>query len=324
MKTKPSENATMFPSGLTLDLASHDVDEMREQSLFWDLDIKQFSTGQFLGQVLASHTPRLQISRSSRSLGVTIQGTAPPETAVISFSLSPENELFYRGSLVQANQIMAFRDQEELELYSARPSGLITIVCGSHLLDTKARILTGKSFDQLRDQGLLCVNTCEYQQRTRRLLDLLQTLCYRSRHFSPTEEQLVEDEIIETALLGVTSCQVLPQKPARLVLAKKAERYIRDNLKKSLSISELCLVLGASERTLHLGFKERFGVSPKAYSLILRLNGTRQELARCHGNKTITDIAMEWDFFHLGRFSAQYKRLFAESPSCTRQQSVHP
>lgn len=319
MKNNLPTNPALFPSGLTLELTSHDVDEMREQSLFWDLDIKQSTRGRFQGKVLCCHTEHLQISRTHRSLGVSIAGTAPQGTAVLSFLLSPATDLFFRGQPFQADQVLAFHADEELELCSAKALDLITIVCSPELIDEKSRNLTGHSFDHLRSQERLFLHHHGYQAKTKHLLSVLQSLRFRADTISSAAEKMVEDEILETVLLDITVPQVVKRKPDRLRIAKKAEEYIRDNPKKSVSINDLCFAIGASERTLHLGFKERFGISPKAYSLMLRLNGVRQELLHHDAlRRTITDIAMDWGFFHLGRFASQYSRLFAESPSHTR------
>ena len=103
--------------------------------------------------------------------------------------------------------------------------------------------------------------------------------------------------------------------PERLYIAKKAENHIRKNFKIPLSIKELCRFIGTSERTLHLGFKERFGVSPKKYTQKMRLNGVRQDLLTNKGKKNVSDTAMQWGFFHLGRFSEQYKLIFYDHPA---------
>ncbi len=128
---------------------------------------------------------------------------------------------------------------------------------------------------------------------------------------------MVEKEILETLLTGVISPGLANKMPGRLSVAQKAEKYIRNNLIKSFSISELCRIIGTLERTPHHGFKERLGVSPKAYHQIMRLNGARQELFCNNAVKNDTDIATAGGFYHPGRFSEQYSRMFGELPSET-------
>ncbi len=52
-----------------------------------------------------------------------------------------------------------------------------------------------------------------------------------------------------------------------------------------------------------------------------RLETVRGQLltARDEG-KTVTVIAMEYGFFHLSQFAADYRKMFGETPSETRRQ----
>jgi len=80
----------------------------------------------------------------------------------------------------------------------------------------------------------------------------------------------------------------------------------------------LCGATGASTRTLQRAFLERFGVSPKAYLMALRLNGLREELRRRSPDATrVGDVADHWGFIHKGALAADYSRLFGELPSET-------
>ncbi len=51
----------------------------------------------------------------------------------------------------------------------------------------------------------------------------------------------------------------------------------------------------------------------------MRLNGVRDALWGGAAGTSITETAMEWGFYHLGRFSRQYKRMFGELPTETKK-----
>jgi AraC family ethanolamine operon transcriptional activator len=56
-------------------------------------------------------------------------------------------------------------------------------------------------------------------------------------------------------------------------------------------------------------------MGPATYLRRLRLNGVHRALRRKNGGSiTVTDVALEFGFWHLGRFAEQYKELFGESP----------
>jgi TolB-like protein/Flp pilus assembly protein TadD len=78
---------------------------------------------------------------------------------------------------------------------------------------------------------------------------------------------------------------------------------------------DLAAHCGVAERTLHKQFQIFLGVSPLRYFRQLRLAAARARLLS--GTGSVTDAALAYGFSHLGRFSAQYRRTFAEPPSTT-------
>ncbi|MEN9974421.1 MAG: hypothetical protein RLZZ282_427 [Verrucomicrobiota bacterium] len=64
-------------------------------------------------------------------------------------------------------------------------------------------------------------------------------------------------------------------------------------------------------------------VSAGAFPLQSRLHGVRRELlitAPSHGG--VKRCALNWGFWHLGRFAADYRRRFGESPKVTLFRAV--
>lgn len=111
--------------------------------------------------------------------------------------------------------------------------------------------------------------------------------------------------------------------PSRMRLSLKTEQLLKANLDHPLTIREICTAIGVPSRTLHVAFLEYFGVPPKRYVKILRLNAARNELRDATARTTVTGVAMRWSFFHLSRFSQEYWKMFGEWPSTTlrRQKS---
>jgi len=91
----------------------------------------------------------------------------------------------------------------------------------------------------------------------------------------------------------------------------------------AMTLNEVSRKLSVPERTLRRLFREAFGTSPGQYQLALRLTSVRDQLLSVPGNqKTICEIAARHGFEHQGRFSAQYRRLFGETPSQTRAKGL--
>jgi methylphosphotriester-DNA--protein-cysteine methyltransferase len=55
----------------------------------------------------------------------------------------------------------------------------------------------------------------------------------------------------------------------------------------------------------------------------IRLNGVRQDLLVNKGQGTISESAVQWGFFHLGRFFAQHKQMFDELPTTTQNRTMN-
>ena len=83
-------------------------------------------------------------------------------------------------------------------------------------------------------------------------------------------------------------------------------------------LSELCEAASVSERTLQYAFHDILGMSPLTYLRRLRLHWARIELRKSKiGTTRVTDVALNWGFWHFGDFSREYKDCFGEVPSST-------
>ena len=105
---------------------------------------------------------------------------------------------------------------------------------------------------------------------------------------------------------------------------KRAIEFINLNLTEQLNVSDLVMASGVCERTLFLHFKEFLGTSPKEYIKSLRLEKVREELIHCEQFNTVKQIALEYGFTQLGRFSGLYKKTYGELPSETLKHSRQP
>jgi AraC-like DNA-binding protein len=104
----------------------------------------------------------------------------------------------------------------------------------------------------------------------------------------------------------------------RRAAVRRVEEYL-DAYERALpSIADLCAVATASERTLEYAFREQIGMAPARYLRLRRLNAVRRELCATRpGDAKVTEVAMRWGFWQLGRFAAEYRAVFGERPSET-------
>ena len=94
--------------------------------------------------------------------------------------------------------------------------------------------------------------------------------------------------------------------------------FLRDNISEPVTVAELSQRAGVSERTMRAAFRDVLGRSPKQYAIAERLRAAREALSAAEpGTTTVTDVAMAYGFFELGRFAGRYRHAFGESPSRT-------
>lgn len=108
--------------------------------------------------------------------------------------------------------------------------------------------------------------------------------------------------------------------PACTSAIAKAEDYLLACLTQPVSRAELAATSGVSIRTLSRGFAKRWGTGPMGFLKTRRIEAVYRELLGAEpGAISVTEVAYRYGFTHLGRFAAEYKRMFRESPSRTVQ-----
>lgn len=94
--------------------------------------------------------------------------------------------------------------------------------------------------------------------------------------------------------------------------------YIEAHLKKDISVEQLAGLAHMSSRSLYLLFERKAGTTPGNYIRQRKLERIHRQLSRYPASvRNITEIAMDYGFMHLGRFSESYRNAFGELPSET-------
>ncbi len=105
---------------------------------------------------------------------------------------------------------------------------------------------------------------------------------------------------------------------------KKAVDFIRARTGEKVTIADLVKVCGVAERTLRKHFRVFLGLAPREYLRRTRLAAVREQLLAAGADVSVTEIAARNGFNHFGRFAAQYRRCFGETPSSTLRRACSP
>jgi transcriptional regulator GlxA family with amidase domain len=101
-------------------------------------------------------------------------------------------------------------------------------------------------------------------------------------------------------------------------IMKRVGEWAADSPEDTLNLLELSNVAGVSLRQLQQAFKAYTGMTPSHWLRLRRLNSAHRELLKRRPTETtVAEVAMQWSFWHLGRFSSSYRALFNELPSET-------
>ena len=96
-------------------------------------------------------------------------------------------------------------------------------------------------------------------------------------------------------------------------VAEMAKKFIFDNYKSKITISDICAEIGCSKSTLITSFKKQFGMTVNSYITEVRLKEAATMLAM--GDKNIGEIAIQTGFSDQSYFSKVFSAKFGVPPS---------
>ena len=100
------------------------------------------------------------------------------------------------------------------------------------------------------------------------------------------------------------------------------EEVLAQHLGEPLHTTELCELIGVTERTLRSCCAEFLGMSPTRYVLLRRLSRARVALRDTHPDEAnLLELVRGFGFAELGRFEAAYLAAFGETPGTTLQRA---
>ena len=95
------------------------------------------------------------------------------------------------------------------------------------------------------------------------------------------------------------------------------EGWIEAHLDEPITLGRLCQAAGVGARCLQKTFEVRRGMSPMRYVTERRLTAAYHLLKHAAPGASVTRIALDLGFGHLGRFAQMYRQVIGESPSQT-------
>jgi AraC-like DNA-binding protein len=287
------------------------------------IEIIPTESGRFCENFASLDFPRLTLRSYRESLSRLAHATRPPDRAYIGFlpdeTLAP---VVVDGLDVDAHAIVQFGSARDSIHRSFSRTGWANLSVSHSDLDALNAGIGGRDLTAGAAPRLLVPD----KERLRRLRSLhagVIALAAHSPEFLAEAElaRSVEESVIEVLVDCLTSLEQRRHSPTQLrhtkVLARFRE-FLEANMDRPLYLPEVCAAVGVSHRALSYCCQDFLGMPPKRYFFLRRMYMARRALVEADRHSaTVTEVATRHGFWEFGRFAAQYKVLFGETPSAT-------
>ena len=302
-----------------------DVDEQADSLAGWRQEYQQLSVGSYIGAVSSISLPEVELIFESSNRELYQQGDAPKDSVVLAFALDSGGEGWVSGKKFNNNTMLVLAKGHELDFRTPPDLTVAALTVDAKVFARYACFYDAThSFDIAANNRFAAIPpaVCTWLRGyIRSVIPDIQNGNIDLSH--PTAVLAFKEALINNFVLALMSLnsanQTLPRSAQqRHQIVNKAIEYMRSKLDHSISIVDVCTSIFVEQRVLNYCFQEVMGLSPISYLKCLRMNQVRRELknmdlAPCN----IGDIATRWGFWHLGRFSVEYKKRFGELPSDT-------
>ena len=303
------------------EVATHDVDAHTSELGDWMLRYDQLDCGTFEGRFTDVRWPGVQLFSEKTTRRVHQRGQLPANSVAVACLLSGEGDVFVDGRRETPNVTMAVHDAE---VDTCTPAGctLAGVVVDTALL-TGAAVPWSRMKRVVAERRMLSLHLpAKEASSLRQLLCAAITAVREGVHGVAAQHQLRDDlllKVVETLAYANVTEAPIPSAMRRRVVDRARDVLLADCIEPP-SLLALSRHVGVSPRKLAYCFEDVLGMSPARYLKLLRLNAARRELRTADVGKkkrSVYDVAARWGFWHFGHFSADYKQMFAESPSET-------
>jgi AraC family ethanolamine operon transcriptional activator len=300
-----------------------DLDEFLTTIRGWNLNWSQLKSGKFRGELFQLGFGDSLFTRGKFNLPFRQRDGAPDGLWTFAIMTNASSPALWRNREISDEAMMILPPGSEGDVVSRPEYDVYTLSFPEKVLTDTAQIAGFRDFRSMI-QGAR-TRVCDRQKMRglyRKTFQIIEELEDTPSMLANSRLAHYMEYEISRRLLSVLAASnpAASPPPSRMRdrAVRKAVKYIEENSQEPINLRELCLITGVSDRTLRYGFLERYGITPKAFLQSFRLNGVRRELRRVDPASTkISDIANYWGFWHMGKFAADYRRLFGELPSKT-------
>lgn len=193
--------------------------------------------------------------------------------------------------------------------------------CEKFIIKLPVRLLENACLEQrwtLPQQGIRFATARHALGEMSGFLQLLGLICHEAENAAEPEVQGLYERIVANKLLTLLASNVLRVVPqaAQGGGFEAVRQFIEEHLTEDISVEQLMAIAKVSERSLYSLFERQVGLSPRDYVRQRKLERVHARLQLATA-RSVTEVALDHGFVHLGRFSEAYRKRFGELPSQT-------
>ncbi|WP_192034692.1 helix-turn-helix domain-containing protein [Halomonas sp. YLGW01] len=292
-----------------------DANEHAHNLTDWSQEYDQFGKGAFYGRIDEVHLDEMQVFKEYTSRALGQQCNVWPDSLWIGIPVASQG-CRINGHPVGAQEVMCQPGGHDFELVTPDAFGIYGLVVSRQWL-TRAAGGTASPLLQANPDQLMRLQLPDHTRRATGFLI--------ERLLGTRREQLsvkVHQDILSLALLEILreetpNTEMPPSYRHRKQVVDRIKAHLEICEAPPVAVSELCEIAHVSQRTLQYSFTSILGISPIQFLRATRLNRVRRRLCSPDSETTVSQVAADWGFYHLGQFAQDYRQLFGESPSAT-------
>ncbi|MES2235351.1 AraC family transcriptional regulator [Pseudomonas veronii] len=193
--------------------------------------------------------------------------------------------------------------------------------CEKFIVKLPVRLIENACLAQNRTlprQGIRFAATGTEFSKMAGFLQLLRLICHEAESAAEPKVQTLYECIVANKLLALLPSNLSRVNPPSHESGGFAavRQFIEAHLTEDISLEQLMKVAKVSERSLYNLFERHVGLSPRDYIRQRKLERVHAVLQQATA-RSVTEVAIDHGFLHLGRFSEAYRKRFGELPSQT-------
>ena len=249
-----------------------------------------------------------------------------PQLSFVTFSAQPGPLPVWGGTELRPGEIVLRSRGERLHQRTTGSFVWNVIALGPVWLEKYGRALSGKPFS-LPPEGRILRPSPRDMARLRRLHAQVCRLAETKPKLLAHNEvaRAIEQGLIQTLVACLTGAGMgadAPTRPRHAGIMIRFEEVLAEHLGEPLHMTELCELIGVTERTLRSCCAQFLGMSPIRYVLLRRLSRARVALREADPDEAnLLELVRGFGFAELGRFEAAYLAAFSETPLTTLQRA---